>query len=166
MKAPDSKKPTVGAVGFETTGALASTEKAANQNGVCVINFEETSTASQESDRIADELRKSFSLVAQPANGAAVRGKDFLLGVADLFSAGRVKVAVSCYVGAGINAPSHIEVAGKLPRAALKILRRVRGETQATLCWRQGHSGDAPLYALQDLGQLADLLAAAGEVRR
>lgn len=120
----------------------------------------------QVGNNIADELLESFQRIAQPVNGAAVRTYDFLHGMANLFTDGRARVAV-CHYGGACSDSGHIEVAGRAPKTALEGLRRVRGrEAPAALCWRQGHSGDAPLYALDGLGQLADLLAAAGEVRQ
>lgn len=133
---------------------------------VYMKNIEQISGKGQALGSVVDELRASFQRIAQPVNGVAVRGYDLLHGIAEMFGAGRIKVAV-CLYGGGHLETDRIEVAGRAPRAALKGLRRVRWhEAPPALCWRQGYSGSAPLYALASVGQLADLLAEAGEVRQ
>lgn len=106
-----------------------------------------------------------FASEGQPDNGHSMCGHDFLRGLAGLFAA-EFDVAICRYSGRCSDS-GRIEVAGIAPKPALKgLLRARRGrEVPTTLCWRQGHSGDAPLYALNGVSQLVDLLAAAGEVR-
>lgn len=96
----------------------------------------------------------------QPTSGAdGVSSYLFLHDLVRFFSSGRVQPAICLFNG------GHIEVAARAPKAALKGLRRVHWyDTPAFLCWRQGCSGNAPLYALDGLGQLADLLSVAREV--
>lgn len=112
------------------------------------------------------DLPHSFSEVAQPENGAAMHGRDYLCGVAHMFGIDG-RVSVCSYRGAGVDAPTRFEIYGRVPKAALKGLPRIRDmETEVTtLCWRQDSNSNTPLYALQGLCQLVDLLAAAGEVR-
>lgn len=159
MTGPDAQMPAVGAAGIERAGALASTEKAANQNGVCVMNFEQTNTASQGPQNIGDELRASFERAAQPANGDAVGDYDFIKSLGWLFG---VELAVGNY--SSCDRRGRIEIAGRAPRRVLKGLRK---GCDAPLTWRQGIAGDSVAYALPGgLAQLADLLAEAGKVRQ
>lgn len=106
-----------------------------------------------------------FSEQASQSISDEVSDHDFLRGVADLFAAGR-DLACCLYLGAGCDPSRRIEVAGKLPAAALKGLRRIGRRDEAPLLgWRQGESCSAPLFALDSVGHLADLLAEARGVR-
>ncbi len=153
MRGPEMTKPAGGRALYDNdllTGRVQTEQEAYDVNN---------HATTQKKQAAHDELFTSFSRASHPGNGSSVSGYDYLHDMARIFSEGQVRPAICLY-------EYHIEVAARAPKAALKGLRRVCwDDTPAALCWRQGHSGNAPLYALDGLGQLAALLSAAAEVR-
>lgn len=187
MKAPDSKKPTSGAVGFKTTGALASTAKEQTICEVYMTNFNVLATPAQpifeqsggdgpqatfaaeqpDHGRFVREFGRNFSSWHMNRRHIAVRGSEFLFGLAEMFGCSKKIARIECMNGDDV---STIDLFGRIPSDALQALGLRRAcwkEPGSRIYWRQGSNVEtAPMYPLSGLGQLADLLAEAGEVRQ